>query len=418
MDSFRSYITLPYFYLALVILWIPISLITGIDGMGRIKIATTIVLVGYLLFKKRSYLSNFFSERCVVILAVLIIYMIANYLILYELPHNPAPHERLFKVLTLIYPFMILLVVYTEIIEGRSGKVINVILCSYYAWILLLVVYMGRAVTIMERMTLEGIDSNDFGLVSSLVIFMLYLRIRYFNMNPTKGIMLAILPLVLIIFTSSRTAMGCVCIVVALIMIDYLHNLNFINFAKILLSLAIIFGGFLYVQENTNLGKRIAYTTSQTENYRGLKTHTVLDKMGDRGVFYYYGYKAWKEEPVFGIGLGNFKTRNIFGGLVCHSEYMVQLCECGIIGIFLYLLYLFMLWRRIRYFPFSGIFLRKRVLYGALIMVLLVDTFFWSYDRLYIFILYGLIIGFTSNKLHYQLMQYPEYQRYQLNGIS
>ncbi|MBP5441378.1 MAG: O-antigen ligase family protein [Fibrobacter sp.] len=70
-------------------------------------------------------------------------------------------------------------------------------------------------------------------------------------------------------------------------------------------------------------------------------TGTVFDIIvGDRLVYYVEGWKFFKRSPITGIGMWGFRQR--YGGdYPLHSEYMVHLCEGGLIAFSLWLFFLF-----------------------------------------------------------------------------
>lgn len=65
----------------------------------------------------------------------------------------------------------------------------------------------------------------------------------------------------------------------------------------------------------------------------------ALNYLGDRAAQYMLAWDLFLEYPITGIGLKNFSVMANYP-FVLHTEYMVQLCECGIIGSALYLLFM------------------------------------------------------------------------------
>ena len=91
------------------------------------------------------------------------------------------------------------------------------------------------------------------------------------------------------------------------------------------------------MMENTVMGQRLSMIEETSMTY-GAENSLFLKFMGDRAFFYIYGFELFLKNPLNGIGLTNFPIY-MNTEVPIHSEYIVQLCECGLIGSFLYLLF-------------------------------------------------------------------------------
>ena len=74
--------------------------------------------------------------------------------------------------------------------------------------------------------------------------------------------------------------------------------------------------------------------------------HPLAKVLGDRSVYYFEGWRIFKDHPWFGVGRDNYILYNSYGPLVCHVEIMAQLAEGGIIGSLLFLLFYLSLYRK------------------------------------------------------------------------
>ena len=63
--------------------------------------------------------------------------------------------------------------------------------------------------------------------------------------------------------------------------------------------------------------------------------------MGSRAQYYVYGFDIFKENKLFGVGLYNYKIYNPANTQPNHVEIMIQLCELGIVGFSLFILFNF-----------------------------------------------------------------------------
>lgn len=399
MKNPSSYNKIQYIYIILIILWTPVTFIFHVDAMGRIKMLFTFLTLFILCRDHVNGYEQCFRINSVKIMMILIVYMAINYLTFFMPSVDPKPGEKLVKIFNLIYPFIAMTIVIMEIAKGRAQKIFNVVIFSYYLWMLVLLAFMGVSGESM-RLNIEGIDSNEYAFVASLIVFLLYIKCSRYGMSISKAIILSILPTVLMVLAGSRTGAGCFAIILFTIFIEQSKRLNAKKVFLMLIALIVLSGGYVYVMENTTLGTRLSNVTKQSQGNEMLETGTALDMLGDRGIFYYLGYQQFEKEPVHGIGLTNFQKKGIYGWnnlfIVIHSEYMVQLAECGLIGFSLLIMFLYSLWRRIKNQKGNKLPVPKATLYSALAMVVLIAFFFWTYDRIYIFIFYGIIIGYTQ----------------------
>lgn len=157
--------------------------------------------------------------------------------------------------------------------------------------------------------------------------------------------------------------------------------------------LALLYLGVQYVMDNTALGERFAGTDDAAEIYN-TSDIPILNFLGDRAIFYIMGWEIFLEHPWFGIGLSNFQIETGYP-LPIHSEYIVQLCEGGIVGSIIFILfYLNMLtcvvWVRKSNKDNFGIYL---LFLSLFLTVLFINLTAWTYQFPHYFICFGLVIG-------------------------
>jgi O-antigen ligase len=121
--------------------------------------------------------------------------------------------------------------------------------------------------------------------------------------------------------------------------------------------------------------------------------------MGDRAFMYDCGWDLFLEHPLTGIGLLNFRLQNALGiDLVLHSEYMVQICECGIIGSILFLIFYYGMAKRIIQLLISGENRQDTlVLLATFVGFLMMSFFAWTYTSIYYFVFFGFIYAVYDN---------------------
>ena len=157
--------------------------------------------------------------------------------------------------------------------------------------------------------------------------------------------------------------------------------------------LALLYLGVQYVMDNTALGERFAGTDDAAEIYN-TSDIPILNFLGDRAIFYIMGWEIFLEHPWFGIGLSNFQIETGYP-LPIHSEYIVQLCEGGIVGSIIFILFSLNILKCIVRVRKSnkdnfGIYL---LFLSLFLTVLFINLTAWTYQFPHYFICFGLVIG-------------------------
>lgn len=217
-------------------------------------------------------------------------------------------------------------------------------------------------------------------------------------------ISLYIFAFIVILFTQSRNslAMLSLCIIglyIAQIFKRRKQISKNIIIGALCVTFVIILGA--YFVENSNIGQRIITERDRAETsyfYTQYGTGTFFDRIvGDRLVYYVMGWKYFVSSPITGIGIWNFKY--IYGGdYPLHSEYMVQLCEGGIIAAILWCLFIYMAIKYIR--KSYALISIKIVAYTSIVMILFCGIYAREFFYEFFYPVYGLLLSlYFSNKI-------------------
>jgi|GEM_PF-995340 O-antigen ligase len=90
---------------------------------------------------------------------------------------------------------------------------------------------------------------------------------------------------------------------------------------------------------------RTSYLGDRLMEFRTLES--IETKETRRLTFYREGLAMFLENPLFGVGLGNFKTMSVYG-TYSHSDLLEVLSTTGAVGFLLYGGGIYLLWRRLR----------------------------------------------------------------------
>lgn len=180
------------------------------------------------------------------------------------------------------------------------------------------------------------------------------------------------------------------------------------NFLLMLGLIAVAFYAVTYIMDNTLIGERMESIETQKHTYN-IGDSLFLKLVGDRSSFYIVGTKLFLENNIFtGIGLMHFMEKAKFD-LPIHSEYIVQLCECGIIGCVITLIFYISIIKKILRIGIdktnTGI---KMIFLGYMLYLAFVSLTTWIYDSRNDFIVLGFIVGYCNHFNHFRSIKLKE----------
>jgi len=196
--------------------------------------------------------------------------------------------------------------------------------------------------------SLKGVTGNKNITASSILIKVpfIYYLFQYYK-NKYFKILLGVIifsSVYNILLLSSRAMIICLILILAIISFKRINQgLNKLSFKQLLIDFlpfisAIILFISLYSSDETfSLDKRLASVNTSDES------------TSQRIRFYQHGIKHFVNNPVIGLGLGNWKiksidydSQNIISYIVpyhMHNDFLEIACEIGIIGLIVYLLF-------------------------------------------------------------------------------
>lgn len=192
------------------------------------------------------------------------------------------------------------------------------------------------------RLTGAGGSATGLGQMAALTgIYVAYKNVGK-KITLKQNVLYCSLPFLIVLLSQSRNSLAMFSIAIAAVFFAYdswKKGNSYFKFAIFLCFVVLIALVAMPLLENTSVVKRSKAVTENTEGgyfYKNNATNTIFDKIvGDRLVYYVQGWKFFKENPITGIGLWNYK--NLTGGRYpLHSEYMVHLCEGGLVAIILW----------------------------------------------------------------------------------
>lgn len=374
------------FYLVTSIIWplLKYNYLGRIDGYGRIEMMLMITAI----LVNRKYL--FKIPKNIWLWGIWIVYVVicSTQKGFYD-DNLTFLHWTILK---LIYPFITMIVAYRAIMDS-SEKTLKYIFFFYLFYVILGSLSLGRTID-SQRITNEM--GNDF--FNNSILFVTFISLMYNRSFFKKIIFYILLLFVIYVIYISGERKGLICVFIIAFGALYANNANkgiksflYIGFL-LLLSLV----GFEIFMNYSVAGDRMNESLYQSD----FQNNWFLKMMGDRGIHYYEGWHMFLENMITGIGINNFRWQNtFFEGLPFHTEYMVQLTECGIVGASIYLLFNYSMISRLKY-----VYKKKIDISDTLIMlttyisILVINFVTWTFDNTNYFLFYGLLIGYCDLK--------------------
>lgn len=386
-NKITSLSLLNYFYLSLMILWHALqkSIMTFDAGGRTIFFSTLLVLFVNLRSRQFQKIAFGLPSR---IWLIWVIYTAFNvYIQGYNVKNLLF---SFFIILHLFAPYVVMVVSAFEFVKDKE-KLLKVLLYSFLAYSIIGFFFMDNFYVAMQ----EGRDAgktlgNLLAINTVFIVSCSALLYKFKVFSQKKMYMFIVFAVAIIVVSATRKAFGAVIIIYISLIISQ-TKLNFHNIIKIVAISTILYVGFDYMMENTFMGERFI-NEAEKEHYTG--NNPFLKLVGDRASNYIIGYKIFQDNPIFGIGIGNYRSYTNTS-LVLHTEYMVQLCENGIVGFALFaMFYISIIYKlyKIKNNPIlkSG----KTIMIGTITAILFMGLTAWIYDFHFYFAVIGVAIGY------------------------
>ena len=297
----------------------------------------------------------------------------------------------------LIMPFVTMLVAYNTFRQD-SGNTVKLLFYCWFVFVALGLVTMQAHIrdVMGEDITRQSNEMGNHFINAS--VFLLMFAFYALNKGLIKiniFIVACLIEILAIVLSGSRKGMLSIFIIFFMSYVGKKTDMSMKQFVRIGFIAMIAYMVVQIIMTYTVAGLRIQAGLEEEE----YADNWFLSKMGDRAFMYDYGWELFLENPLTGIGLQNFRWQNALGiELALHSEYMVQICECGIIGSVLFLIFYYGMAKRIILLLISGENKQDTfVLLATFVGFLMMSFFAWTYTGIYYFIFFGFIYAVYDN---------------------
>lgn len=388
MNSKQRY-TFNIFFLIIAVLWPLFKTLyfDGIDGAGRTEMTLMVLALfvnGSLLFKVPKVMHIWFLwiVYCTICLHFKGFYSETNTF-------------SNWVITRLIFPYVCMLVSYhafRQHFDNSSERM-------FYAYI----VYV-----ILGVLTTKSTESYDVGVrmnnelgnafFNTAILLGFLSSLMYSTQKIGKRFYWVVLAMLSYVMLLSGERKGFIALFV--IILGSLFGINMKTKKNSLLSFLAIAGvAFLLMNvaiSYSTFGERMANSMESSM----FEDNLFLKLMGDRGVMYFEGWELFLQNLWFGIGLNKYGQYNSFmDGLPFHTEYMVQLCECGLVGVSMFLVFYWgMIKRLFRLLKHDSDRTTTIIVSSAFLAIIIINFVAWTYDNPNYFMVYGLIYAYFDKK--------------------
>ena len=383
-----------YLFVFLVIMDLPLVTIFGLNGVH--VIAEMLMFVTTFLHVSDKKFIRIITSTPVVLWLLWIIYSLINW------RFSPGPRSTdlgnpLYMLHYILTPLFTMLISYYE--GSRDLKqFLTFCIVVMSAYVVIGVTMQGGGAVASDERTGTSLG-NELALTSCVLAFVSFLSFSKKYIKTPLFLFVNFLVLVGIFFISTRKAMGGWFVIVFFYLVGY-YNLKdpkkIIGFG---IALAVIGLGAMYILQNTFMGERMMDIENSSAKWMENDSNLFLRYMGDRAYFYIYGWALFLQYPWTGIGLENFGFYMIRDERI-HSEYIVELCENGVIGSLLYLIFNISIIKSI----VKSFKIQPRIVsfvcVGGMACIIFISFYAWTYSVSKYFIMMGIILSVCMPTLY------------------
>ena len=387
--SFKSKIN--GFYLGLIVLWPVFQNLIGVDGKGRIPFVVTLAFFIY------SFISN--CKRLFImpllIWWVWVVYALVN---TFYIQGTLMQQDQIVGFCTYIVAGPLL--AYCIIEESSTHRVQ---FSKFIGYIILL--YLVCALMTPSTNLDDGHGISAFGnIVPISIVFLTFVfAVRFIHKDITfkKFCIITGIAIFFVFISATRKAFGGMAIV---LLFTYLSKVQKLSFNAVLITFLV--GILIYILSDFILSSNlwIRFSDAGKESMVGeYKDNLFLSLMDDRAIMYVTGWDIFLDNLWFGIGLRNFLNLGYYN-YTLHTEYMVQLTECGIIGFILF--FYFYLKMANGLFKSGRLYSNKSLVYwGGYLTIVFMSFTTWTYSQPIFWICIGFILAYIENNKNQKLYE-------------
>ena len=382
------------FFLCFSIVWEVLhGYLINIDGAGRsiMMLSFLAVVINYGNYRKAK---TVFKSSVFVFWTSLVVFSIINS-ILKGTPSEYGPFHFFRTNYLDVFSFLLILIIE---LNANTGRCLKGLFGSFLAVVLIGSITME---TLNTGRSLNALLGNRLALYSVCLFYLGSILYKGKSLSRYAWLAVSIFCMMVIVLCATRKAFGAILIILICTLLDNKKITPGYFFTLLIFGIALYWGIF-YVYDRLLLGERFRSVAELTEFdlVRNQQiNHFINTFLGDRAGMYYYGIELFHTNPLTGIGVNNYVQRTGFENRL-HTEYMVQLCENGIIGFSLFVMF---------YVSFIRALLRARKNQGlqwltvasGILAILFLSFTTWTYNQQYVMVIYAVVLVYCYSQSRY-----------------
>lgn len=387
------------FYIFLFIIWSPLHrYVLHFDAAGRTVVFLSVLAVLLNLSEFWKLRKTLFSPA-LICWSVLLCYSLINATIKGFSSDGGVFH---FYKVNFLEPFIFLVITTLELYKDKQ-KTLKVIWNALGIYILMGLPFMVRSSH--DRVMAEGLG-NMYPLKTVVFFFVTSILYVERKIKTMPFIILVLFVSLLILLSGTRKAFGAELILLIGLVLYAGGKRSLWRWTRVALTGGMLLVGVRIALDNSRVGERLvegldeetalAWSEYDIQLINNQAANDLLIQLlDDRAIQYALGLDLFRIHPWTGIGLTNFIEESGYPYRL-HTEYMVQLCENGIVGFALLIFFYVLMIKSLRKRDGAK---RPRVVGMALfglIAILFINITAWTYNADYAMITYAIIFAYAN----------------------
>jgi len=391
MNPLKRYINPTFIALFVIIIWDALKTYMALSSPAiQAAILLPVILLGLLENLNNRFWKSIFSPPAVFWLIWILYALINTFLIVgYYSSTEQSPFVFISSIIVAFLFFLFIIAC-----KSNSRELINFLIFAFFCRLLLSLVFdklEASGVEYVQRFGTE-FNSNIIAIGALFLISLIALKYIIYKSFNAFDMCISIISILTIFITASRkTYLALIVLIIGLV---YIFRSKYLikNILLGTLVFIILFFSITWTLKNTTIGERIVAGYEKT-----IYAKEAEQMFDNRAGYFINGWELFKKYPVNGIGLKNFpyfnqSTHNL------HTEYMVQLTECGVIGTFLFI---FFYWHIIKWLLLirKVIIPYKVIAETYLVLIIVMFALFlgaWKYNIPIMWVLIALAVRFIK----------------------
>jgi O-antigen ligase len=332
MNINNRYFNPTFIALFILIIWDALKVYLDLSApIIQLAVLLPVIGIGLIDNFNREFFRTIFS-RPTVIWLIWIIYALINTFLITGFYHHRDQNPFVFS-FAIIISFLFFLFIINK--KTNESELIDILIWAYFIRLLISFIFDTTAIKGYDFVARFGVDFNPnlvgFGALF-IIVLLLIKKIYKHNISIIYYLIAALSIYTIIISASKKTFISLIILAIGFLFVSrekmYLKKIVKYSAFSIVTLLSV-----LWVLNNTTVGLRLIDSYQKTQRAR-----TIEAMFDHRAAQYLIGWDTFKENPINGVGLSNFV--NVSGySTPLHTEYMVQITECGLIGFALFVVF-------------------------------------------------------------------------------